>query len=237
MNTRLMMLPILIAYLSFAASAIAQAIPVEQNESEPEVSTAQMLLGEIQSQELALYELYNSLNSSDEFDVSCRNETSRDADIALQLCTPVFLSQIRQQVNLELERGASADSGLFSQFRHAFVSKDKRREELVQQRSAASIQLMQQEIEILASGNAQLAKQIQTIGDLQQAYLAAVERTNSERDYLVRQNDPDFKPAFSAAFQTSSPRPWLSTPPPGHTQPRIHYPADSYRGSDNLRRR
>jgi len=237
MNTRLIMLPILIVNLSFAASAIAQAIPVEQNESNPEVSTAQMLLGEIQSQEFALYELYNSLNSSDEFDVSCRGETSEGADITLQLCTPAFLGQIRQQVNLELEREASTHAGLFSQIRHAFVLQDKRREELVQQRSAASIQLMKQEIEILASGNAQLAKQIQTIGELQQAYFDAVASAKSERDYLMRQNDPDYKPAFSAAFQPSSPRPWLSTPPPGHTQPRIHYPADAYRGSDNLRRR
>lgn len=215
------------------ASAYAQSLPDASTDVQAEVDsvnkTSRMLLGELRQNELTLYELFNRLNSSDEFDITCESELDQPAELALQLCEPVFLEKIRQQVSEELARDSTAASGLIARIRNAFSSQEARAENLVQERAAVSIQLLQQEMEMLAAANPSLAMQMQKVGQLQLVYLETIRNERDDRDYLMRENDPTYGQAFQNSGRRSEPRPWLSAPPPGHTQPRIHFPADANR--------
>ena len=236
MQSNLFVLAFATISFSISPSGIAQSLPdapvpvLETQFVAEQIDTAaktpQMLLIEMERQELALYELFNGLTGSDEFDIACRSEPAPMSDITLQFCEPAFLKKIRQQVWVEQAQDSGAATGLFSRIRNAFVSKDARTEELVRERAAASIKMMQQEMQALAMADPQLAEQIQTVGQLQLAYLDSVQTDKSASVYLMRQNDPGFDRSSANSMRSSSRQPWLGAPAPGHTQPTIHYPAD-----------
>ena len=232
MQSNLFVLALATICFSLSLPVKAQSLPdasapvSEREPAQVAAKSPQVLLSDIEQHELALYALFNELNSTDEFDVICRGEPVEATDSTVQFCEPVFLENIRQQVLLEFEQGSSASPGFFARIRNAFISKEARIEKLVRERAAASIKLMQQEMEELARANPQLADKLQTVGELQLAYLETVRSAESDRAYLMRQNDPTYGQAFSSGGRMAEPRPTLGAPPPGHTQPSIRFPAD-----------
>lgn len=228
MHTWRIRLTLLMLSLSLASFGNAQGTRVE-SASDAEVPSAAAqtpdeLLAELARQEFALYTLFNALNSSDAFDVTC-SELGAPPQPARQVCEAAFMLEIREQVAEELALESATRSRLITRLRNLFVSPAKRAESRVRERARESIEEMQQEMESLARTDAQLAATLRTIARLQLAYLETVESSKSRDAYLMRQNDPSYT-AFSNGGRVTEPRPILSAPPPGHTQPRIHFPVD-----------
>ena len=65
--------------------------------------------------------------------------------------------------------------------------------------------------------------QLQAIGELQLAYLDAVAVARERYVYLMRQNDPIANAGIRQIDKGGSSWPRLSAPPPGYSQPTIHF--------------
>ncbi len=233
MKKHLVLLGVCSACFSLATNSFAQQAATTQMPSfetspkaKPAAKTSRMLLSEIEREELALYELFNSINSTDEFDINCSSEAPAMSDSTQQFCEPAFLNKIRQQVLDERAQDTNTDAGLFSRIRNAFAAKGRDIEETVRERAAASFALLQQEMESLAAVNPQLAAQLETIGQLQLAYIESVEADRSAIAYFMSENDPGRSHFFVNSRRSTSHQPWLGAPAEGQSQPTIHYRAD-----------
>ncbi|GJM12387.1 MAG: hypothetical protein DHS20C12_07900 [Pseudohongiella sp.] len=195
----------------------------ESNEAESSTKSAQALLNELEQEERTLYALFNTLNSSDENDIVCSTTPLEKTDTQGQLCEPVFFEELRQEVEEEISREAESKTGLIAQLRNIFRSSEERSESLLLEKAAVPVELLQQEIESLAAVHPGLLAQLQSIGELQQAYIQTVEAEQRRGDYFMRQNETSYYRGFRSDSQAVGGKAWFSAPPPGQTTPRIHF--------------
>jgi hypothetical protein len=194
------------------------------NDQDAAAKTSQALLSGLEQNERVLYELFNELNSADENDIICSTISAENAGTNHQVCEPVFLEEIRQEVDEEIAQSANIEIGFFARIRNTFQSPEKRAERVLREKAAVSVELLQQEMASLASVHPNLLAQLQTIGELQREYLQSVDSERRSGNYLMRQNDPSFSHSFRASGDNrpASATPWFSAPPPGYSQQVIH---------------
>ena len=212
---------------AYAQSSNAQTEFDETQQLAAAAKTPQILLSDLERSERALYELFNALNSSDENDIICSATAVDKADAIRQLCEPVFLEEIRKEVDAELAQTSQTKAGLFTRLRNVFQSPEQRAERLLKEKSSTPVDLLQKEIESLASVHPDLLAQLTTIGELQREYLQMLEAERHSTDYLMRQNESSYDHGGFGQSQPSRPQLTLSAPPPGYTQPTLSY---GYRG-------
>ena len=194
----------------------------EQNEAQVLAMTPELLLQQLEQNEIALYALFNTLNSSNDLDVDCKPKVDGQPGSYRHACEPAFWGRYRQEVADEMAQG-TARTGLFARIRDAFISPEERTERAVREKAAGSIELLQQEMIALASEHESLSMQLQAIGELQLAYLDAVAVARERTVYLMRQNDPIANAGIRQIDKGGSSWPRLSAPPPGYSQPTIHF--------------
>lgn len=194
------------------------------NDPEGVAKTTQALLSGLEQNERVLYELFNKLNSADKNDIICSIVPAENADTNHQVCEPVFLEEIRQEVEEEIAQRANKETGFFARIRNAYQSTEKRAEKVLNQRASSSIELLQQEMQSLASVHPNLLAQLHTIGELQREYLQSVESERQSSSSFMRQNDSSHNHNFRASGDSrpASATPWFSAPPPGYSQQVIH---------------
>jgi hypothetical protein len=195
--------------------------------NEAEAQTPQMLLNDLEQNERALYALFNALNSSDTNDVICSANPTENTDGNRQLCEPVFLEEIRLEVDEEIANRAKTETGFFARIRNAFQSPEKWAKRLLGEKASVPIELLQQEIESLARVHPNLLAQLNTIGEIQREYLQMVQAERRSSSYLMRQNEATYNHSGIGQSQPYVPKLTLSAPPPGYTQPTLNY---GYRG-------
>lgn len=191
--------------------------------NEAEAKTTQMLLNDLEHNERAMYELFNALNSSDTNDVICSANPAENTDVNRQLCEPVFLEEIRLEVDEEIANRAKTKTGLFALIRNAFQSPEERAKRLLGEKASVPIELLQQEIESLARVHPNLLAQLNTIGEIQREYLQMVQAERRGSSYLMRQNEAFHNHGGFGQSQRSRPQLTLSAPQPGYTQPTLNH--------------
>lgn len=211
----------------YAQSTSPQAELDERRQFATAAKTPQMLLGDLERHEREFYSLFNSLNSSDKNDIVCVSLTATNSDASRQLCKPVFLEEIRQEVDAELARESETRTGLFARIRDVFQSPEKRAEQQLREKARVPVELLQKEIESLATVHSDLLAQLTTIGKLQREYIQMVEAERRSTSYLMRQNESSYNHGGFGQSQPDRPQLTLSAPPPGHSQPTLNY---GYRG-------
>jgi len=205
-------------------------ITATANEAEAEASakTLQVLVNNLEHNERALYKLFNTLNSSDANDVICSANPTENTAAIRQLCEPVFLEEIRLEVDEEIANSAKTETGLLARIRNAFQSPEERAKRLLGKKASVPIKLLQQEMESLARVHPNLLAQLNTIGEIQREYLQTAQAERRSTSYLMRQNEAFHNHGGIGQSQPSMPKLTLSAPPPGYTQPTLNY---GYRGS------
>ncbi len=218
-----------------AQTAAGESAPAEQTLVEATLATTtgsgkkeeertlEMILDQIESREVALYNLFNELNSSDEYDISCASHTDENSERPMQICEPAFLEKIRLQNREEIENGSMKDVGLLGRLRETFFGPWELSDEEIRARAEEPIRLVQEEFEALATANPELRAELQLIGGLQQEFFELAEETRRRDPSFMWQNEPGYRNAHLQERQAVNPKPWLSAPPPGHTQPQIHF--------------
>ena len=194
----------------------------EQNEAQVLAMTPELLLQQLEQNEIALYALFNTLNSSNDLDIDCKPKVDGQPGSYRHACEPAFWGRYRQEVADEMAQG-TARTGLFARIRDAFISPEERTERAVREKAAGSIELLQQEMIALASEHQSLSMQLQAIGELQLAYLDAVAVARERYVYLMRQNDPIANAGIRQIDKGGSSWPRLLAPPPSYSQPTIHF--------------
>ena len=185
--------------------------------------TLESLLAQIQSNEVALYTLYNDINSSDDDDIHCTKRTDENFEREIQICEPAFLEKIREENKREVEAGSTRDVGLFGRLRETFFGPWELTDEQVRARAAEALAQIQQEIESLATNNPELLARLKTAGELQQKFLEMAEVSKPKDPAFMWQNEPGYRNAQLQNRPNANPKPWFSAPPPGYTQPQIHF--------------
>jgi hypothetical protein len=122
--------------------------------------TPTQLRAEIEKAENAFYDLFNSLNSSDEFDIHCQRVVPTGRRVPERVCQPNFMSNEQSAAGKSTTLGVQG-STLAGNSQEAT--------------GAASVKRQQLEAEIkkLASENAELGAALARLGNLQQALSAA----------------------------------------------------------------
>lgn len=220
------LLALVVVNISIFVPIYAQS-EIAATANEAEAKTPQILLSDLEQNERALYELFNALNGSDTNDVICSAIPNGNTDTNRQLCEPVFLEKIRQEVDEEIANSAKTETGFFARIRNAFQSPEERAKQLLGEKASAPIELLQQEIESLARVHPNLLAQLNTIGEIQREYLQMVAAERRSTSYLMSKNEPSYNHDFNRDSRASMPRLTLSAPPPGYTQPTLNY---GYRG-------
>ena len=200
-----------------------EAVPTEQSAT-TDAKTLEILLTQIESNELALYELFNKLNSSDEYNISCTSRTDENLDRPMQVCEPAFLKRVREEYREETGGGSGNEASFFGKLRETFLGPRESTDEIVRARAAEPIKQVQQEFETLASTNPALLAKLETIGELQQELVELAESARKDPSFMW-QNEPGYRNS-QLRYQereAANPRPWFSAPPAGHTQPQIHF--------------
>lgn len=200
-----------------STDATAVAVLSEKQE------TLQSLLAQIESNEIALYTLYNDINSSDDDDIHCTKRANEFIEREIQICEPVFLERIREENKREVEAGSMKDVGLFGRLRATFFGPWELTDEQVRARAAVPLAQLQQEIESLATSNPALLAMLATAGELQQKFLALAVVSKPKDPAFMWQNEPGYRNAQLQNRPNANPKPWFSAPPPGHAQPQIHF--------------
>ncbi len=220
-----MLFALVVVNISMSVPVFAQSETNEtQQQPSSDAKTPEILLNDLEQNERALYALFNTLNSSDENDVICSAITVEKIETKTQLCEPVFLEGIRQEVDAELAKNAKAQTSFFGRIRNTFQSPEERAERLLRNKASVRVQDLQKEIESLAIVHPNLFAQLMTIGEIQREYLQLIQVERRSSSYLMRQNE-----AFHShnVSQPSRPQLTLSAPQPGYTQPTLNY---GYRG-------
>ena len=202
-------------------------ITATANEAEAEAKTLQVLVNDLEHNERALYKLFNTLNSSDANDVICSANPTENTAAIRQLCEPVFLEEIRLEVDEEIANSAKTETGLLARIRNAFQSPEERAKRLFGEKASAPIELLQQEVESLATVHPNLLAQLNTIGEIQREYLQMVQAERRSTSYLMRQNEAFHNRGAIGQSQPSMPKLTLSASPLGYAQPTLNY---GYRG-------
>lgn len=194
------------------------------NDPEGATKTTQTLLSGLEQNERVLYELFNTLNSADKNDIICSTTLAENADTNHQVCEPVFLDAIRQEIDQEIAQSGNNKTGFFARIRNAHQSPEKRAEKALNRRASDSIELLQQEMQSLASVHPNLLAQLHTLGELQREYLQSVKSERRSSSSFMRQNDSTYNHSFRASGDNrpASATPWFSAPPAGYSQQVIH---------------
>jgi hypothetical protein len=220
------LLALVVTTFSMFAPIYAQSSEAQQQLAAA-AKTPQMILNDLEQNERALYELFNALNGSDKNDIICSAVPLENADSYRQLCEPVFLEEIRQEVEAELAQNSKTKTSFFARIRNAFLSREERAERLLLEKAGVPVEFLQKEIESLATVHPNLLAQLTTIAEIQREYLQTLEIERRSRSYLMRQNEASYDHGSIGQAQRSGPQLTLSAPPPGYTQPTLNY---GYRG-------
>ena len=185
--------------------------------------TLELLLAQIESNEVALYTLYNAINSSDEDDIHCSKRVDDKFEREIQICEPIFLEKIRAENRRELDVCSMRSVGLLGKLRETFFGPWELTDKQLRARAAEPLVHVQQEIESLATSNPALLEMLESVGALQLKYLTLAEESKRIDRAFMWQNEPGYRNAQLQDRPSANPKPWLSAPPPGHTQPQIHF--------------
>lgn len=98
--------------LLFAASMDAAAQPAAQPaDAIEEADTPRALRAEIRTLERDMFELFNELNSNDEFDVTCDYHTPTGSKVPLWQCEPAFIRIAESAEYMQMKDNAAATGG------------------------------------------------------------------------------------------------------------------------------
>lgn len=185
--------------------------------------TAEVVLGEIETNELKLYELFNARNSSNEFDIVFSTRPDAPPNSSRQICEPMFLERIRQENEKEILQRKMQKRGFFSKIRSALTGPRKLKDQDLRALASDSIESVEQEMQSLAAQHPPLLAKLQVIGELQIEYAGLVETERQRYAYFMRNNGPLSTYSFNRDSRVASSKPWFSAPPPGHSRPEIHF--------------
>lgn len=207
--------------VNLASDSSAAAV---ENDANSEQATLEELLADIKRNEVALYELFNELNSKDDFDIVCSELEAESLEAARSRCEPAFFEKIRQQNRDDIVRGRMSDVGFFGRLRESLFGPWELSENEVRTRAADALEQVQLEFESLAASHPPLFAQLQLVGRLQNDYFVWVKNSRREDGFFMRENSPGYHSGLRQdRAATASATPWFSAPPPGHTQPVIHF--------------
>ena len=220
------LLTLVVANILIFLPAYAQA-EITATANEAGAKTPQMLLNDLEHNERVLYKLFSTPNSSDAKDAICSANPTENTVAIRQLCEPVFLEKIRLEVDEKIANRAETETGLLARIRNAFQSPEERAKRLFGEKASAPIELLQQEVESLATVHPNLLAQLNTIGEIQREYLQMVQAERRSTSYLMRQNEAFHNRGAIGQSQPSMPKLTLSASPLGYAQPTLNY---GYRG-------
>ncbi len=205
-------------------SALASQFQVTEAALQVE-KTPTSLMAQIESNEVALYEIFNELNSSDEYDITCMQRTTKNSTTSTQICEPSFLEKFRQENREEIARGSMNKLGPFGRLRETFFGPWELSDKELRARAEESIRNVQLEMESLSKVNSALLARLVAINELKLEYNELARAAALKRNSFMAQNNPSYANTFGGnTNQRSTGRqPILTTPPPGYTQPRIVY--------------
>lgn len=133
-----------------------------------------------------LYSMFNELNSSDDFDIVCRNIRITNSHIPQRRCEPVFFSELRknsaQFTQSELRQAWSEDGIDIAVMERAmdFIEPESR----LREQAATSFEALQEEMLRIALENPQYLQSLEQLGQLK----AFLEEARQKR---FSQKDPD----------------------------------------------
>lgn len=185
--------------------------------------TAEVVLGEIEANELELYELFNARNSSNEFDIVCFTRQLASSNNVRQFCEPVFLERFRQENEKAISQKEAQKKGILSNILHAMTGPRKLKDQALRELASDSIRSVEQEMRSLATLHPPLMAKLQMIGELQIEYERLVDTEKQRYAYFMRNNDPVSTYSFNSNRREASSKPWFSASPPGHSRPEIHF--------------
>ncbi len=145
--------------------------------------TPRSVLYKIEHSELALYELFNQLNSSDAFDVACERRSVEESRLPQQICEPAFLDSYRQQNQQEVANWTT-DNSPFGILRGVFLAPRELSDEELRARASSSMRQMQKELESLANTDPNIRSSLLVLDELQQSYVALVEEQIADSQSL-----------------------------------------------------
>ncbi|MDY6982104.1 MAG: hypothetical protein SV422_03360 [Pseudomonadota bacterium] len=105
--------PRILLSLLVAASmdATAQPQPADAIEATESPGTPRALRAEIRTLERDMFELFNKLNSDDEFDVTCDFHTPTGSKVPLWRCEPAFIRIAESAEYMQMKDNATATGG------------------------------------------------------------------------------------------------------------------------------
>lgn len=215
-----------------AAQSIGEGLDSSESTAEEE-NTPEAIIAQIESNEVALYNLFNELNSSDEYDIVCTNRLDENSDTPAQICEPALLEKFREENRQEVLNGSMNDAGFWGKLRESFLGPWELSDQELRARAAEPIRLVQLELETLITSNPEMLARLQVIGGLQEEYLELARESIRKDKYFMRANNPDSSYPFrndTGDNRPASSKPWFSAPPPGRTEHVIHF---GYRDSPN----
>lgn len=153
--------PRILLSLLVAASmdATAQPQPADATDvAESSGSSPRALRAEIRTLERDMFELFNKLNSNDDFDVTCDFHTPTGSKLAVWQCEPAFLRLAESAEYMQMKDNSNTDTGGI----HGIGYLPRRSDDVafMQREKAAQ---MQEEMRALALEHPELAKAIVTL--------------------------------------------------------------------------
>ena len=184
------LLPMQVAYSQTVSQTVSQAEPPAESQGTPSNTpgnnqsrqieqitvvgerTLLSMRNEIERIEEQLYDTFNALNKSDEFDIFCVTETRTTSHIMQRSCEPVFLTNLKKenaQHAVSQIRNAYTDEGLdfvLLEYGLDFIESEK----TLKSQASAQYEELSQEILRIAQENPDYRDALLRIGNLKAEY-------------------------------------------------------------------
>jgi len=150
--------------------------------------TLRLVRHQIEVSERDFYELFNELNSSDEFDIICSLQALENSRYANQVCNPVFLDRYRKENEREVANSKARDRGAVGQFMSNLFGPRLLSDAALRARASDDYDRLNDEIGLLVETNADLQLGLLRINSLKTEIEDILEQELSELDALTAQN-------------------------------------------------
>ena len=160
--------------LGLGASALGQEVAAPQGSSELEELIVsgrkpENLRVEIERLENAVYERFNALNSSNEFDVHCFEQAPTGSNIPVRTCAPNFVTRTESHAGETMVRDGRDKAGNNNNPAEQRMNMERKNREFVE------------EIQRVARADEQLLRGLARLDELKQLQTSETERRRRER--------------------------------------------------------
>src|SRR6185503_728620 len=160
--------------LGLGASALGQEVAAPQRSSELEELIVsgrrpENLRVEIERLENAVYERFNALNSSNEFDVHCFEQAPTGSNIPVRTCAPNFVTRTESHAGETMVRDGRDKAGNNNNPAEQRMNMERKNREFVE------------EIQRVARADEQLLRGLARLDELKQLQTSETERRRRER--------------------------------------------------------